>query len=30
MPKTGGLPAGFQSKVVRKLPSSFEMARAAR
>lgn len=30
MPKTGGLPAGFQSKVVRKLPSSFERASVAR
>lgn len=26
MPKTGGSPAGFQSKVVRKLPSSCEIA----
>lgn len=30
MPKTGGSPAGFQSKVVKKLPSSLETARAAR
>ncbi|GHA33565.1 hypothetical protein GCM10010329_65760 [Streptomyces spiroverticillatus] len=30
MPKTGGFPAGFHSKVVRKLPSLPEMAITAR
>jgi hypothetical protein len=30
MPNSGGLPAGFHSKAVRKFASFFEMARYAR